>query len=537
METLPQKKSNASSPNFSLLMAGLESQIVEGRNIEKCHAILDRKDVWFRIGIPDQLKWARLAQMAGKVDTALNIFAHINQVSPSIKEVWEERLDLLDLLGRQGELIAALAASRNFFQEEIAGRWKDRGFSSARQISDKDVDTALAPFEALRNHQAGIRKFLELFSGREDCFARQWSNKQEGTQGYVPVRRPMSEEDVEDHLSGRKTYGIYIMQSDGTIKTAVIDVDITKEYRKNALSGEEKGTIRREYQYLLSRLKELGEEMGIRPLHEFSGGKGFHFWFFFAAPVEAGKAKRFLEPLAEILNKDLSSFHLEVFPKQDKLTGKGLGNLVKLPLGIHRQTGKRSHFVECANRSMESQLAFLTKIEPASPGLLNAPPAIGSENKVVVHPRWRKWAEEYPELFELERLCPPLGQIFAVCRNGKTPTNREEKILLQTVGFLPRAKALIHHLMAPVPEYNPHLVDFKLSRLRGTPLGCKRIHSLLEFNQDICTFEKSSLYAHPLLHLLQWEEGKFQKSERVENLNSAMENLSAAIAQVQRFMT
>jgi hypothetical protein len=39
--------------------------------------------------------------------------------------------------------------------------------------------------------------------------------------------------------------------------------------------------------------------------------------------------------------------------------------------------------------------------------------------------------------------------------------------------------------MAFLPDYNPHLVDFRLSRLRGTPLGCRRIHSLLSFTGEI----------------------------------------------------
>jgi hypothetical protein len=34
-----------------------------------------------------------------------------------------------------------------------------------------------------------------------------------------------------------------------------------------------------------------------------------------------------------------------MFPKQDSLNGKDLGNLMKLPLGINRKTGNRSYFV------------------------------------------------------------------------------------------------------------------------------------------------------------------------------------------------
>ncbi len=535
MELLKKKKDISASPNFTLLMKRLETQIVAGSDMEKCRAILDRKDVWVRLETDKQLIWARLAQMAGETDTALEIFAHINRTEPAEKEAWMGRLELLQLLERRKELSAVLAAARSALKEEMPGPWKSPASSSSSETAENDVDKAFAPFEALRTRQAAVRKFLDLFSGREDCFARQWTDKKEGTQGYVPVRRPMTDEDVEDHLSGRKTYGLYIVRSDGLVKTAVIDVDIAKEYRKSNLSAEEKRTIRRECQYLLTRLKELANESGLRPLLEFSGGKGFHFWFFFAAPVEAGRARRFLTPLAEMLNRDLSSFQLEVFPKQDKLTGKGLGNLVKLPLGIHRKTGKRSHFVDCANRTLENQLSFLLKVEPAAGDLPDAPFPAPSDNKVVAHPRWRKWAEDYPELFALERACPPLGQIFAVCRNGKALTSREEKILLQTVGFLPRAKSLTHCLLASTPEFNPHLVDFKLSRLRGTPLGCKRIHSLLELHQDMCTFKNEASYAHPLLHLPDWQEGPV-KAEKVENLNAAMENLRSAITQVQRFM-
>ena len=90
--------------------------------------------------------------------------------------------------------------------------------------------------------------------------------------------------------------------------------------------------------------------------------------------------------------------------------------------------------------------------------------------------------------------------------------------------------------MAFLSDYNPHLVDFKLSKIRGTPLGCKRIHSLLNFNGDICPFEGTPDYAHPLLHLKEWRRGKPAKSEKVENLQGAMENLKLAVLQVQRFL-
>jgi hypothetical protein len=87
-----------------------------------------------------------------------------------------------------------------------------------------------------------------------------------------------------------------------------------------------------------------------------------------------------------------------------------------------------------------------------------------------------------------------------------------------------------------LPDYNPHLVDFKLSRLRGMPIGCRRIHSLLKYTGDFCRFDRAADYPHPLLHLEAWGNDAGPKAEKVENLAAAIQNLQLAMAQVQRFL-
>ena len=113
---------------------------------------------------------------------------------------------------------------------------------------------------------------------------------------------------------------------------------------------------------------------------------------------------------------------------------------------------------------------------------------------------------------------------------------REEKIIYQTIGFLPRGKLLIHFLFAGLPDYNAHLVDFRISRIRGTPLGCRRIHSLLSVAVGFCEFNNKARYNHPLLHLPQWQEDMAPVSSGVENLSAALEQLKLAIIQAQRFL-
>jgi hypothetical protein len=334
-----------------------------------------------------------------------------------------------------------------------------------------------------------------------------------------------------------RTYGIYLLQRDSRVRLAVVDADLAARFRTGSLKAPDRDAARREKSYLLERLPEVARKAGLPCLVEFSGGKGFHFWFLFAEPVPAGDARQALQHVVQGLAPDLSCFTLEVFPKQDQLAGKGLGNLVKLPLGIHRGTGKRSFFVHLADRSPGAQLAALKDVERIPPDRLTAPDAAIRQGRVVAHPRLRAWSEAFPELSLLAERCTALGQILSGCRRSRELSVREEKILLGTLGFLPRGRAILHHVLQTLPEYNPHLVDYKLSRLRGTPLGCRRIHSLLNLVRDPCDFGDRSGYAHPLLHWSEWsEEMAAPRAERVTNLGDALEELKRAIGTVQRFL-
>jgi hypothetical protein len=243
-----------------------------------------------------------------------------------------------------------------------------------------------------------------------------------------------------------------------------------------------------------------------------------------------------LSSLVSQVTPDLGAFNLEVFPKQDAPGGKGFGNLVKLPLGLHRTTGKRSFFLGCADRSVDAQLDFLSTVAYSSMRGMTEQLASKESARVVMHPRWKAWADAYPDLYRLQHACGPLAQIMSLCLDGGALSLREEKILFQTIGFLPDGRRLLHHLMTGIPEYNPHQVDYRFSRLRGTPLGCRRIHELLGFAGSFCRFSRRAAYPHPLLHIDGWQEPSAPPSEKVADLTSALERLQTAIVQVQRFV-
>ncbi|MEW6673470.1 MAG: CRISPR-associated primase-polymerase type A1 [Thermodesulfobacteriota bacterium] len=523
-------------PDFSLLIAGLEKQILSGTDPDRYLQVLNNERLYEKLEVEQQIKWANLAQMAGEMDAACRVLDHINRNFPQCVEGWRGHLELLRILDRKKEIARVLARSREFVADNLYQEWQQAfGASDAVRVTDEFQNAAL-PFENLRNRRQALECYLDLFSGREDCFARQWVDRQANKQGYIPVRRPMTHQDLEEHLKGLKTYGIYLLKSDGSVKTAVIDIDLQKDYQGRKLSADKAHLIKRELSYVIHRTTELAAASELRPLVEFSGGKGYHFWFFFDKPAAPAVVRAVLDGIKKSVAGDLSAFSIEVFPKQDRLKGKGYGNLVKLPLGVHRLTGKRSYFLQCHGRAIDAQLDFLSKAPITASEKLAAIQHNEKAQTILLHPKLEKWAEAYPELYDLERKCPPLGQIIAVCRNEKGLSIREEKVLLQTVGFLPRAKTLLHHLLAPLPDYNPHLVDYRLSRIRGTPLGCRRIHSLLNFVGDFCRMDVSADYQHPLMLLDESFRGGGKKYEKADNLADALVNLKAAITQMERFI-
>ena len=529
---------SASAADFSLLFNRLENALLQGRETERTQAILSNDRFWKRLSPEQMIKWAELCQMAGLIDYAAGIYSHLNQTAPEFIQAWNNHLELLLIAGPRENAVQVLAAARKYLTAADYQYWAGSFQADRADAADDGIQAAAAPFLEMRQRQDRIDRFLSLFAGREDVFARQWSDRSTGRQGYVPVRRPMTQGDVSEHLKGQKTYGIYLLDAAGKVGLAVIDADLKADFRRGTLSGTDHHQFKRERGYMFQRIKEAAHKAGGSPLIEYSGGKGYHFWFFYESRISAGAAKDFVQRIKDLTAPDLRMFNLEVFPKQRQLSGKGLGNLVKLPLGVHRATGKRSVFLECRDRGIDAQLDFLAAVKPVSADDMKAAREAAAQEKVTVHPRWEKWASEYPELYTLETRCPPIGRLIAACRERNALNQREEKVLFQTIGFLPRGRQLMHYLLAFDTEYNPHLVDYKLSRIRGTPLGCRRIHSLLEFPGDYCQLPNTDSYPHPLLHMDEWQNNQAPAvNERAENLSQAITHLRTAITQVERFLT
>lgn len=173
--------------------------------------------------------------------------------------------------------------------------------------------------------------------------------KRNGVCRHDPPHRPksncpdisdivFSKEHLIEHLKGRKTYAPYQVSKKDTVKWLCLDVDIEK-----AKDEEERATQEDAQKTLTKLCKVVYNKLGENSfLVEDSGGRGYHVWVFFDEPILAGHARSLGTVLADETTKT-AGVNIEVYPKQNSL--RLLGNTVKLPLGVHRQTGNRCLFL------------------------------------------------------------------------------------------------------------------------------------------------------------------------------------------------
>ena len=193
-----------------------------------------------------------------------------------------------------------------------------------------------------KNPDVGI--FGDYFKGRTTDFA-----EQTGSGSYIRCGRPITDEDISDHLSGKNTYAIYpINPRDNTCFLIVIDID-NKDIT------------------FVEKIVDAALKAGLKSyqiLIEFSGCKGYHVLLRFTKPIPAKKARelgRIITALSEV------ELDIEVFPKQNTVTEDGFGCLVKLPLGVHKKSNQRSHFLDNTFQPVsdwQTHLNSIQKIEP-----------------------------------------------------------------------------------------------------------------------------------------------------------------------------
>jgi len=419
------------------------------------------------------------------------------------------------------------------FLAELVGKARAAGLADAvaRSVLPPDAsprrgqpaDDAIPAFG-----DAECARFHHLFSGREDTHARQWHH--DGNTGYSPVQEPFTPAVARRHFTGACTVGIYPIRLDGTCNFCALDLDITKAAINRAAILPEKAASLRE------GLRETGlsilgglRALGLDPLFEHSGYKGRHYWIFLAEPQPADFVHALGRHLLAWLGRSLpSDFHLEFFPKQGHASGKGLGNLIKLPLGIHKRTGKRAMILDDSGNPVADPFASLRRIglhdrpkllgaldmlAKAVPAARPAPlPVPDAEEKTQaplplrVELRWTDADfDSDPAVARMLSRCPVLRALKDRAANQRTLTRDEQLVLIHTLGHLPTGPMAVNHLLGKCVDVAPEA--FMKDHLKGSPTSCptirKRIPLVTRQVNCRCDFSFApDRYPTPTLHVL-----------------------------------
>lgn len=217
------------------------------------------------------------------------------------------------------------------------------------------------------------------FVARSDVKAVQHSD---GT--WAPDRTKFTRSDLVNHLEGKRTLGHYLLDADSRTKIFCFDIDVDKtgawfDGLGDPITMNPRDAIRdpshTAHKWLVHQVRCMAEglsctierKLGIKTVILWTGGKGAHVYGLISdqrvpAAEARGAARWLLDDYGvfEAVRGDCFFKHtnrddpkngfphltIEVFPKQDTLDGKDLGNLLRLPLGVNRKTRDESFFMD-----------------------------------------------------------------------------------------------------------------------------------------------------------------------------------------------
>ena len=164
---------------------------------------------------------------------------------------------------------------------------------------------------------------------------------------------PLTDQQILKHIHGEQLIGIYPLLQDNTTCFIVADFD-----KNDWLS---------ECRMFINACKE--HDIPAH-LERSRSGKGGHVWIFIDQPYPASKIRKIVSSLLEKAGLfsafDKNSSFDRLFPNQDYHSGKGLGNLIAMPLYKPALELGNSCFIDTAKDDLvpfEDQWTFLSTIE------------------------------------------------------------------------------------------------------------------------------------------------------------------------------
>lgn len=485
----------------------------------------------------------------GYPDHAMKCLDHLLEKDPIDKQILSQKLKLLKNMSAEDAYPALLNQCLSRFPQEkefylmLLECYNDSGktdlaqeliqqaelkgieLNQPKQIADTFVDADYRQEPAYED-PLFIDSFLSMFGGRENVHARQWASPK-GSAGYNPVSEPLNPALIRGHLMGLYTLGVYQLNLRNRVKWIVFDIDVAKDHIIDMHDHQFKAWIDDGFRKILNSIRDLLKVYQLEALYEFSGHKGYHVWLFFEEEVSASLAKGIAQKLAAQFELGSYPLALEIFPKQTRLTQSGLGNLVKLPGGIHKLSGLRSSFVSLHQNEIVPipvtealRSASYINAEKLMDLVHSLQPDFTQSGKADTHilPQINTAQStdilcddplHDPQWLWLKERCHIISSICDNVRTTRVLSVSEKKVITYTLGLLQAGPSIVNAILRMSSDVQAS--ELLKSQLKGNPMSCNKIRSSLGLagNPGLCGCDFSALHAaydSPLLHLESYKQ-------------------------------
>jgi superfamily II DNA or RNA helicase len=337
-----------------------------------------------------------------------------------------------------------------------------------------------------------VELFINLFQGHEDIYALRWENKQ-GRSGYSVACAnewqqgicnkpkvkcgecshraylPLDKQAVYDHLSGKKTVGLYPLSTEDQCWLLAADFD------------------KADWHQAVTAFRHVCENWDISCAIERSrSGNGAHVWIFFEQAIAAKDARRLGFALLDKAMEQHAGLSFEsydrLFPNQDTMPAGGFGNLIALPLQCLPRKSGNSVFINEHFQPYLDQWGYLASVLKVSAkhlyeclGRVSADN--GSNVKHLPIADVKPWERSIPVAKAQISDCPEVLELVLA-----------NKLYLP---IAPLPQALVARIKRIASFSNP--VFFKTQALRFSTNGIPRFICLAEIEQGYLALPRGCL--------------------------------------------
>lgn len=370
--------------------------------------------------------------------------------------------------------------------------------------------------ESVIYDQETKRLFYELFVGREDTYTEEYM-----AQGRTVEQKnaPLTEEVLEEHLSGSRTIGTYVQRPNSTAKYLVLDIDISKKimlkYTSDSVEFRQYMELCRE---VTGETIKILHRLGLQGYVENSGYRGYHVWVFFTEWIPV----RYVNALSRILTEKVQSLQkeeivIEFFPDDRRIRAGKAGQSIKLPLGIHSKSGMAGYFFDENIRQVTELSLYFKNIAKFSLGAVKRIIGMHTEKmedtglrseRTILDRDLEGFGRLSTEVRTVLEKCNLMAYLCQKARKTGYLSHGERLSILYVFGHMgDEGKEFLHQVMSYTLNYQYQTTERFINKMPEKPISCIKLREQYrQITAEIgctCNFKRTkNCYPSPVLHAL-----------------------------------